>query len=222
MSAVRVWIVDLDQRAPIVTDLAALLDDAERTTAADRRTGPSRDRYVVAHGAARLILGAAVGAEPAALRIERACRHCGHAAHGRPRLADRPDTEYSLSHSDGRGVVAVGAQPVGVDIEVVRPRRSDLARLAARALSADELDRWLRLPEPDRLRGFLARWTAKEAYLKAIGLGLVRDPCSVPTDPPGWTFASLDIGAHAIGTLAVEGNAEVQVATWVPPDTLRM
>lgn len=103
-------------------------------------------------------------------------------AEGRP-VADSP-VDVSLSH--GGGWIAVAAHRhgrVGVDVEAVREVGPALAR---RCLSPAELS-WLdhAADAPDRRERFLRLWTAKEAYLKAIGTGLGTDPRTVTTDCSG-------------------------------------
>jgi phosphopantetheinyl transferase len=98
---------------------------------------------------------------------------------GRP-VAD-PPVDVSLSH--GGGWIAAAAYRggrVGVDVEGVRDVTPALAR---RCLATPELD-WLeRTADASRRRErFLQLWTAKEAYLKAIGTGLGTDPRSVTID----------------------------------------
>lgn len=100
-------------------------------------------------------------------------------AHGRP-VAD-PPVDVSLSH--GAGWIAVAAYlggRVGVDVEAVRGVTPALAR---RCLSSAELT-WLdrAADAQSREERFLRLWTAKEAYLKAIGTGLGVDPRMVSID----------------------------------------
>jgi 4'-phosphopantetheinyl transferase len=100
-------------------------------------------------------------------------------AAGRP-VAD-PPVDVSLSH--GGGWIAVAAHRrgrVGVDVEGVREVSPGLAR---RCLSTAELS-WLEraADAPARLERFLRLWTAKEAYLKAIGTGLGTDPRTFTID----------------------------------------
>jgi 4'-phosphopantetheinyl transferase len=219
---IELWTVELDQPASLVAALERLLDPRE-SAAAGRRSEKHRSRYIVAHGAVRSILGRALDEDPARVRIERACEHCADREHGRPRLEGQPALQFSLSHSRDLGLVAVGEGParVGVDVEVVEPRRSDLDRLAARVMCEGELEHWRTLPSTEHLRAFLAAWTAKEAYLKGLGLGVVRDPRSIPPQPDGWTLRPLDLGGDvdAVGTLAVEAaDAEIsRIARWSPP-----
>jgi 4'-phosphopantetheinyl transferase len=214
---VRVWNVDLLQPISVVDSLRAWLDDDEIRAAASRRQDVLRHRYIVAHGAVRSILGARLGVDPGAIAISRRCTHCGDPAHGKPVLAEFPELSFSLSHSEAFAMIAVvaGAR-VGVDIEIERPR-SRLDALAARVLSVEEHAEWLDAEPADRVRAFLTRWTAKEAYLKAIGAGITRPLREVPCNPPGWTVTRIASPLGTVASVAAEGNAAVEIETWMPP-----
>jgi 4'-phosphopantetheinyl transferase len=80
---------------------------------------------------------------------------------------------WSVSHKS-RCVAAVAAlQPVGIDIEQIRPVKAGLAeRIAA--------PREWRLFPGDRQASFFRCWTAKEAVLKAAGIGIAGlDDCRI-------------------------------------------
>lgn len=207
-AAVTVYEVALDQPEDVVARLARLLDERERQRA-DRAARPElRARRVVAAAATRAVLAPLVGEDdPARLRIGRRCAHCGHAEHGKPFVADRPDVSFSVTHSAGLALVAVVPAParVGVDVEAVRPRRS-LPALAERVLDDDARARWSALPDGGRLRAFYEAWTAKEAYLKAVGVGITRSLRSVPVARPGWTIVPLDLGPGAVAHVAVDAD----------------
>lgn len=86
---------------------------------------------------------------------------------GKPYLENYPHIHFSLSHSGFWAVCAVGDAPLGVDVE--QPRCT--MEIAKRFFRPDEL------PETED-RDFLLRlWTAKEAFVKALGRGL-----TVPLD----------------------------------------
>jgi 4'-phosphopantetheinyl transferase len=215
--------IDLDQPDAAVAGLTPTLDDHEQRAAAARATALVRRRYVVAHGALREVLGAALGRDPAAIRFDRRCRHCGDPLHGKPAVVDA-DCSFSLSHSGPLAVVAIatGGAEVGVDVEMRRDRRH-LDRLAARVFTAEPLAEWRALPSGARLDAFLRAWTIKEAFGKATGLGLVRPPAEPvpregrPVPPEGWTLVNPTPTPGAVVGLAVEGAAELDpVATWVP------
>jgi 4'-phosphopantetheinyl transferase len=211
--SVSLWTIALAQPRSAADALAATLDDHERLAAAARSRTDARSRYVVAHGAVREVLGAMLGTEPEAVRFDRRCRHCGHPDHGKPTV-DGPS--FSLSHSGDVAVLAVSdLREVGIDVEVRRPR-AGLERLASRVLSDAELRHWEATPPAQRLESFLRAWTAKEAYLKALGLGLVRPLRDVPVDPPGWTMHAYAPVAGAVATVAAAGahRDAFPVATW--------
>lgn len=200
---VEVWLVGLDLPTELVERLSAALDPEERANVAAQRPSAAR-RYAVAHGAQREILGCRLGRDPAALRIDRACATCGR-PHGQPVLPEHPEVVVSLSHSDGLALLAVatGAR-VGVDLEVVRARPR-LERLAERVLTPEEHDVWASAPPEHRLPAFLAAWTAKEAFLKALGEGIRRPLASVPARlPEGWSSATPHAGEGRVTCLAVE------------------
>jgi 4'-phosphopantetheinyl transferase len=149
------------------------------------------------------LLARALGVTPDTLEISRVCARCGHPTHGKPVIAGGP--AFSVSHTDGLGVVALappGTQ-VGVDVERVRPR-ARLEQLAARVLGVDALARWRGLPERDRLEAFLLAWSAKEAYLKALGIGVTTRLADVPDAVEGWTIGAIDMGDGYVGAFAVD------------------
>ncbi len=101
---------------------------------------------------------------------------------GRP-SAD-PPFHVGLSHSDRWTAVALSRLGrIGIDIEAVRPVTTTLER---RCLTEHELA-WLDdiEPELERSHRFFRVWTAKEAYLKALGVGLSVDPREVTIDCSG-------------------------------------
>lgn len=72
---------------------------------------------------------------------------------------------WSLSHSPAHVAGVACSVPVGVDVEEAR---APSAELVERILSASELELFAARGED----GFLRTWTAKEALLKELGLGL--------------------------------------------------
>jgi 4'-phosphopantetheinyl transferase len=214
---VSVWNIDLLQPISVVDALRGWLDDDEVHAAATRRADVLRHRYVVAHGAARAILGARLGIDPGAVILSRRCEQCGDPRHGKPVLADHPDLWFNLSHTESFAMLAVAAGArVGVDIEIERPR-ARLDRLAARVLSDDEHAEWSQVAPGRRIDAFLARWTAKEAYLKAIGEGIWQPLRDVPRDPAGWTVTRIPSPLGTVASIAVEAEAVVDIEHWAPP-----
>ncbi len=148
------FLADAGQPDAVMAALRAVLDDEERGRADAFRGATDRDRFVVAHGALRMIAGQALGAPPDQLRFTRG-------PHGKPELTG---VHVSLSHSGDRNAVAVCAnRRVGVDLQRALPAL-DVVAFAARYFPPDEAA-WV-ADSPER---FATLWTRKEALVKARG-----------------------------------------------------
>ncbi|MFD1659208.1 4'-phosphopantetheinyl transferase family protein [Streptomyces caeni] len=185
-----------------------LLDAEERARAAAFRHDRDRDAYVVAHAALRGVLGVLLGVRPQALPLAREpCAGCG-GPHGRPTLRTS-GVHFSLSHSGGLVMVALAPAPVGVDVEGLVKVRAMLG--AQSALHVAEAEELARLPAPERPAAFTRTWVRKEAYLKGLGTGLVRNPALdyVGTGPlpgvpsPGWTLRDVLVPAGYAAAVAL-------------------
>jgi phosphopantetheinyl transferase len=139
----------------------ALLSEAERQQAqrivrADSRLAWQRHRAML-----RMVLAHLTDCAPAWLDI-------AAGQHGKPWLPGQPQLRFNLSHSGVDAVLVAGAADrIGVDIETTAdPAR--FLRLAQRYFprEAAQLE-----ADGDAWR-FVRAWTAKEAYLKALGTGL--------------------------------------------------
>jgi 4'-phosphopantetheinyl transferase len=168
---IHLWHVDLEGAMP--DDAREVLDAVEWDRAARFRMARDRTRFARAHCALRSVLGGYLGMPAASLRFR-------VEAGGKPALAESGAPGFNLSHSGAHGLIAVGeAAHIGVDLEEMAPR-ADLDRLARSVFTPAEarvLDRADGADE--RVRRFHVGWTRKEAYLKALGIGLGLDPASV-------------------------------------------
>jgi 4'-phosphopantetheinyl transferase len=153
---------------PATRDLSAhveILDRREQQRMQRFHFAADSERYAMAHGNLRRILGAYLNLAP-----ERLCFRNNQ--FGKPELAGETSLKFSLSHSKSIAVLAVDqAQPVGVDVEDVRPIEEEVAD---RHFSATELTDLRGLEGEAWLAGFYRCWTRKEAILKAEGVGLSR------------------------------------------------
>ena len=104
----------------------------------------------------------------------------------------------SLSHRLGWVAAAVGAAPVGVDIECERQTRTDPGERAALMLSPAEIPAWQALAPHEREAALLTRWTAKEAWFKAS-----------PPEVARWDFRHVAARACA--------RADANVRGWASP-----
>ena len=104
---------------------------------------------------------------------------------GKPLFSGLEDRWFSLSHSGGIALCALSERPVGVDVEIVRPRRAGLPR---RLLSQGELARF-----DGSWEDFYRIWTLKESWCKRDDLPLY-PPRRVETPPacPHQSYAGAD------------------------------
>lgn len=90
---------------------------------------------------------------------------------GKPWLPETPSLRFNLSHSDGALAIAVSRYEVGIDIEKIR-LIPDWRDLAENVLTPTDAATIASHAKAERSTAFLRCFTAREAYLKAIGTGL--------------------------------------------------
>jgi 4'-phosphopantetheinyl transferase len=144
--------------------LAEYLCASERERAGRFHFRADYDRYVAAHAALRLQLGALLDRDPKSLLIQTT-------SYGKP-FIEGCGLEFNLSHSGDWILFAfTGSGEIGVDIELMRPI-SDMRDVARQNFAASESARWEATPEQNRTEAFYRCWTRKESFIKAIGEGL--------------------------------------------------
>ena len=158
---VHLRLVDLDDARwdAFTTSLSV---DEEARASRFRTTALARS-YRRGRAALRQVLAYYAGQPPRSLAMQ-------YGEFGKPALRGH-DVQFNLSHSGKRALIAVSALPVGVDLEWIHPRLvvEDLAPIVCNGAE----DAYLRqLPEDARRAAFFQLWTQKEAYCKALGIGL--------------------------------------------------
>ncbi len=165
---VYVWEARVSKNSTHEHEMSKLLDDDERQRAARFRFASDRTQYVVAHGLLRTILARCVSEAPERLRFETG-------RWGKPSLSEpvaQRSVEFSLSHSGDYILIAAALDRiVGADVERWAPDiRHD--ELAESCFSQAERAELAGLPDGDKAAAFFAGWTRKEAYVKALGVGV--------------------------------------------------
>jgi 4'-phosphopantetheinyl transferase len=171
--SVHLWTGHLDCDEFSVQQLQLLLSEAERERSLKYRFEVDRNRFIVRRGRLRRILAGYLRNEPQAVQFRTG-------EFGKLCLADSSRSlEFSVTHSQAMALFAVTqAGTVGVDLECVRPL-PDLEMMIDSCLSPSERGTLETFPATSRLEYFYRHWTCKEAYLKAIGVGLDRPLTSV-------------------------------------------
>ena len=222
-SEVHVWRVQLDDA--LAVEMGSILSPDESARAARFHFGRDRNRFIVARGSLRLLLGSYLDLAPGAVSF------C-YSSYGKPALSDaNSGITFNLSHANELALIAVTRdRQIGVDIEFIR---LDFAseKIAARFFSPQEVEVLRELPEPQHAEAFFTCWTRKEAYIKALGegmsmplnqfnvslapgspaalLGNLRNPAEVSR----WSLHDLSPAPGYVAALAVEGPS-CQLKCW--------
>jgi 4'-phosphopantetheinyl transferase len=165
---IHVWHAALDRAETILGKLESTLSLEEKARADRFHFVNDRNRFVVARGLLRELLGNYLQQAPASLQFS-------YGKYGKPSLAGGNASSgfcFNVSHSAGLVVYAIARERnLGIDVEHVRPEFAG-EDIAKRYFSARELTDLRTLPTEARVEGFFHCWTRKEAYLKATGMGL--------------------------------------------------
>ncbi|GAA2049181.1 4'-phosphopantetheinyl transferase superfamily protein [Catenulispora yoronensis] len=211
---VKVWVIRTETATTTAERYLDLLDDTERLHAADFLRERDRLRYLVAHGARRLILAHELTTTPESLTFTAD-------PNGKPELSDGPRT--SLAHDGNLALLAITPRrTVGVDVrqlaEGLNPvdmSETYFLPFEARYVAGghdllEQTDRYARL------------WTRKEAAAKvAGGVGwantraavLQRDlvACVEPAAPHRHRVAPVEVPAGYRAAVALFGEAPFRV-----------
>lgn len=230
--SLRAHVVDvvacwLHATLPELDALQVCLSADERARADRFRFERDRDRFVVARGRLRQLLGRLSGCPPEAVQLAVDAR-------GKPRLHDGAQRlRFNVAHAaDLMACAFTLDRDVGIDVERVR-ENVECDDLAQRFFAADEVRRLAALPPPLRRTAFFACWTRKEAVVKATGEGLARplDSFVVSVDPdraqvlvtapelgsPGeWSLVVVPLPAAYHGTVAMRGEILSLRVWWWP------
>ena len=217
---IDLWSCSLEASAEVLARCHASLSEDERMRAARFIRSEDQTAFVLAHGALRAVLARYWGIEPTGLRFQAGPT-------GKPRLLGRSssakDLRFNLSHSHGRMLVVVATgMDVGVDLEQVRGSRETVP-LAERFYTAAEYESIKRQPSADQATQFYHLWVAKEAVLKAQGIGIPSlQQCEIVVSSAssradvrvmphsavqqGWTIKWLSCGPGWQGAVSAFGN----------------
>ncbi|CAG4882932.1 putative 4'-phosphopantetheinyl transferase HetI [Georgfuchsia toluolica] len=227
--AIEVAVVRLDVAPSAVDAAAALLSAAERRRASRFAFVRDRRRYIVARAQLRRLLGTRLQVRPEAVEFV-------YGESGKPALAQPfADSElhFSVTHADDFAAYAFSRGcEIGVDIEAVRIM-PEAATLAAQFFSQRENAAYRALDACDQPLGFFNCWTRKEAFVKALGIGLGYpldsfDVSLAPDEPArflrvdnllgkacGWTLHSLAPSPGLIGAVVVRHAADATPPTFL-------
>lgn len=197
---------------------------AYRTAAMDEVAAGMRDRraqqrYTKSRLALMFVLSELTGARPTDLRLD-------VSKEGKPFLSSHPEVHFNISHAGERLLVATAPFPIGVDLEgldadAVSPETASMV------FSPEEFRMFEWQDKPSCLALFYTLWTKKEAYLKAVGCGFLKNARDVTVHQKGgrllheckewrngralsnWRALNFNVGPGYQAALALEGERAV-------------
>lgn len=218
---VHVWRASLDESQTEIDRFLHTLAADEQSRAARFHFQRDHERFIVAHGILRTILGFYLNRAPNSLSF------C-YGLHGKPALVVEPGGAticFNMSHSRGVALYAVSrGRKVGIDVESIRSLGDEHEKIVDRFFSRRETASLRALPTDLQNYAFFLCWTRKEAYIKARGEGLSLpldqfDVSLIPGEPAAllstrpdsdeafrWNLRELDLTSGYVGALAVEGG----------------
>ena len=228
---VHLWVVFLDQPDPLLQGLHKTLSDDECERADRFVFQKDRNRFIVGRGVLRVVLGRYLKTAADSIIFRYGIR-------GKPEVANAPAGNilyFNLSHSEGLGLFAFSRRDnVGVDVEYIRDV-PEMEKIVDRFFSEKEAEKFRTLPKNKKREAFFDGWTRKEAYVKALGDGLLMplnsfDVSFLPGEPARllsingdekegarWSIKTLPLGTNYTGALAVESTSfDLKMWQWRP------
>jgi 4'-phosphopantetheinyl transferase len=217
---VHVWRASLSPEGTALSVYESGLSGVERERAAKFHSRADAEKFIAAHGALRVILGAYAGMQPRELMFSRS-------AFGKPSLMNEEEActaiRFNMADSGDVALVAVSrGREIGVDIECMKVRE-DLSETALRCFCGAEMDLFRAAPPERRADVFYTFWSRKEAYIKARGEGMSLGLTNIDVSLPHalldrrWTLEDLTVDPGYRGAVVLEGSISRVIYRMIPP-----
>ena len=200
------WLVAFQNTAERAEKLIEILSEDEQFRAQQLKFQELRERFIVGRGCLRQILGRYLHRQPQDIKFS-------YGAYGKPLVEG---ISFNFSHTKKYalcGITRDGAIALGVDIET-KDRSTNVLGLAQRFFHGAEYNYLEQAPKAKRQDIFIKLWTAKEAFLKAQGVGLQGglDQFQVTLEPhpqilcpnqEDWSLTIFSLDKNHCGAIAV-------------------
>ena len=225
--APKLFKIKLSDFVPKVDYLLTYLSEEEIARASRYHFKKDGDRFTICRAILKIILAQKIDLEVSKITIEKG-------ENKKPFLSSHPSLYFNLSHSNDCALIAIGASPVGVDIERI-DYDFDYHPILYATLNSHETGQLMKSKYPART--FYSFWTRKEAVVKATGLGIsndfrniltveraITDPNHSLTQGNRIKVLGFDLGNEYLGALALvdyvgsSENLEVfNIPLWMLP-----
>jgi 4'-phosphopantetheinyl transferase len=177
-SEADIYLIDLSQ-INYTSKFNSILSDDERLRAEKRNSVIQRERFIKQKAITRYLLSIYLETPPQALSFN-------YTQNKKPTIPG-PFT-FNISHSDDYLLFGITKDAdIGVDIE--KHKNIEIERIAKRFFTKNEINSILKEEKEKQKDVFFEIWTAKEAYVKALGTGIFHDLPSFCTIEKDWEHA---------------------------------
>lgn len=194
---IHIWRANLDLSSAQIARLHSVLSTDEIIRAERFRFQQHKKRFIAARGILRKLLSQYLEVNPKNLEFR-------YGERGKPELADAcktNDLQFNLSHSQELALFGFANYArIGVDIEHLK-QMPEATKIAQRFFTPQEFMLVRDLVGIKQTQMFFRLWTAKEAYLKALGTGL------------SGTLSSFNIELHSNGRISLSSTKESAEST---------
>lgn len=165
---IDIWTIKFSDHIGQLDNYLLLLSDEEKKRANKFYFNSDKQAYIISHGGLRKVLASYLNViKPAKLEFS-------IGKQGKPFLTHyHLEFSFNLSHAKQYAMIAVvsNLNYLGIDIEE-NTRVDNFVSLAKRFFHPREVDYLVSRPEEQQKAVFFKFWTAKEAFVKAIGRGV--------------------------------------------------
>jgi 4'-phosphopantetheinyl transferase len=168
-SEIHVWWSMLDQHQHDVNNYYKMLSHKEQKRVSQFRSQLLRDRQIVSRGILKQLISKYISTDPEEIEFT-------YNKYGKPLLCgkfDKINLFFSISHSEEVGMFAFAkGNAIGVDVERFQELFVDLEGVIKLCFSDFEKSWFTDVSPKMKNEVFYKIWTAKEAFIKAMGTGL--------------------------------------------------
>ncbi|HIK37431.1 MAG: 4'-phosphopantetheinyl transferase superfamily protein [Geminocystis sp.] len=170
-------------------------------------------RYIINRAILRLILSNYLNLPPRQITLF-------YNTKGKPDLTPGINSQgirFNISHKHDYTIYALSLNPVGIDLEKIEEKRRALA-IAKRFFTSHEYEYLRKLNSQDTIIEFFRLWTAKEAYLKAIGEGIsggLRRIDLAKNNQPNWQIYNAFIKGNYLVSVAIKKKKDNYKFQWI-------
>lgn len=162
--SVGIWELRFSKQLDQLEKCYAVLNEEEKARAARFYFDKDREAFTLTRGSLRYLLGDCLKQKPESIIFS-------HNEYGKPELKNT-SWQFNVSHSHDCALIAIGKHyPLGIDVEY-QDRKINPLELCDRFFAEEEIEQLRSVDPHQQIKTFFNLWTRKEAFIKAVGMGL--------------------------------------------------